>query len=287
MEFNISENFEPSKWLKNFSLYTHKDSYDIGAGLEEPPGLFQVNWLRYIGYFIGVAVIAGIEYWAYKQVQQRTNANVVLGAILIDILFALVAHIGVNKIQKLKNERFLEKDRDLRDAKDKAIGQQRIWFYVGIILISLSTAVKIYYLLKINPPLNILFLIMVAYVLGSTLHIICTGYFVFETIFHVRFWYEHRKSKGKAKGKYMYDRGDYEEKEIGIGNIEITEHNNHKIIRKENGSFWLQTKGLLTDTELAVFVNRQKEKESKKLVADAGVSRQLDLLTTEPNAHNA
>lgn len=46
-------------------------------------------------------------------------------------------------------------------------------------------------------------------------------------------------------------------------------------------------KDLLTDTELAVFVNRQKEKESKSCSRYVGVSRQLDLLTTEPNAHNA
>lgn len=289
MEFNIRENFEPSKWLKNFSLFTYKDSYDIGAGLEKPPGLFQVNWLRYIGYLIGVAIIAGIEYWAYKQVKSRTDASVILGAILIDILFALVAHIGTNKIQKLKNDLFLETNKDSQDGIKDAIGRQRIWRYIGITLISLSTAVKLYFTLKVltKAGINILFLMMTAYVVGSILHIICTGYFVFETIFHLRFWYEHVMSRGRAKGKYMYDRGKYEEKVIEMGNIVVTEHNNHKIIQKEDGSFCLQTKGLLTDTELAVFVTRQKEDESKKLVARAGVSRQLDLLNTEPNAHNA
>jgi hypothetical protein len=120
--------------------------------------------------------------------------------------------------------------------------------------------------------------ILVCYSIGAVLHITCTGYAVFTTIFKGMIDREYSRYIHSTGTEFTFDPNDPRELLIGA-EVQLSPviEGRHELVKKD-GTFYLLTKGVLTDDELGKMIGRQLKPEQQRALAVEGVRQQCEIL---------
>ncbi|NID10210.1 hypothetical protein [Fibrivirga algicola] len=278
--FPPDQDFVPSKETKNFWLYTKKSKRTFGG--VALPGLFETVGYptQMVGFFaILILEIVPTVYGIGEGVLWQAIA----AAIFIDIFLAIVSHIWHDKICLHRNE-LVNADRGVvkEDLKRK-IDRYTFYTYSLYALIVASGILKFYFFFDAYmTPDAIAGAVLVCYLLGSILHIAYTGYFLYTSRFNFKIQSEYSKYVGTGGVSYKDTTGKVPQPLFSTGNtfkVESTSAGNNKIFQANDGLFYLETYGVLTDNELANLIVRQPY-DVQGLIARRGLSRQIEILQT-------
>ncbi len=278
-EFKYDENFEPSSNTKQWWLYTHKTERSFsGVTL---PGLFQTTYYEWqmLG-FIMIFLLEGIAtYWCY---QEGVIITAILASMFVDIVLAIVAHIFQKDICKKKNELVYEDDVNLGAIKRNLASKQlkQRFFYL---LIFISALFKIFWFFSVYGLVDATTLfIMTCYLIGAILHITCTGYAIFTFIFNRKLSKEYNKYLDSKHQMFAFDETLPLRSKLSSTDLKEAEVGRHMITKGEDGHFYLETFGILTDSQLWALIGKQIEPEQKRALAVDGVKHQMLILQQDP-----
>lgn len=282
-ETPLDQTFSPSLSAKKASLATYKAKHQYSGGLTLP-GFFQTTGFPW--QLIGFVVILFLEgaaiFWSHYE---GSSIEIILGLALFDILLAISAHWKHKEIVLFRNQIIFQTGEQQQHTKrqlKKAI-LVRNFFYL---LILSSAFLKFYFFFSIYLYFDATaFLILVFYLLGGILHILCTGYALFTIIFWLQISKEHNKyiaSNGKA---FFFEKDEPLIHEIQTSeNISITTVKAEpQAIIEKNGKFYFQTFGVLTDRQLGNLISLQKNDVQRHIVAKEGVRLQYTIYGMQPN----
>lgn len=278
-DFKYEEHFEPSKGTKEWCLYTHKTKQSF-AGVTLP-GLFDITHYEWqlIGFFV-IFLLEGLAtYWSYYE---GVAITAILVSIFIDIVLAVLAHLPHKTICRLSNEKVFEvgeisKSIQRKISKNKFISNL---FYAAI-LISAGFKCAWFYLVYMTFDSTALF-IFVCYIVGAILHISCTGYAIFTTIFKWKINKEYSRYIHSGGDEFTFDPNKplplLIETDVQLSLIAV---GHHELVKKD-GKFHLLTRGVLTDEQLNDLIGRQLKPEQKRTMAIEGTRQQCAILQQAP-----
>lgn len=276
-EFEISENFEPSHSIKKAGLFTKKSSH-LYAGVTLP-GFFQTtgySW-QLIG-FLSIFLLEGIAtYWSYNE---GGSIQVVIGLILFDIVLALASHWKHSDIVLAKNQIIFQSGALQQQTKRKLLNAL-IWRNTFYFLIIFSGVTKFLFFFLIYMIFDArALLIGFFYLIGSILHILCTGYALFTLRFKIGIANDHSNYISSDAKQYVFNTLKLP---INAGNEKLTPVvvGLHEIMA-ENGIYYFQTKGILNDRELGNMIARQENDNSRRIIAVEGVKHQYEIYGMNP-----
>ena len=274
-DFNYNENFEPSSNTKAFWLYTKKremTSYGVTR-----PGLFAtVNYEWQVVGFFTIFILEGIAtWWAYRE---GVAITAILVSIFVDMVLAILSHLPQRDITRLKNLKMFAIGTDLANARMQQSNRRMVqrFFYL---LIVVSACFKFYWFFSVYEVFDSTALFVLAcYLIGALLHISCTGYAIFTTIFERKINREHREYNASGGTRHAFDPGQPRPLRFDTAvELKTVEVGRHKIERAAEG-FFLYTNGVLTDKELTTMIGMQITPDQQRVVAIEGVRHQYNLL---------
>lgn len=279
-DFSPNQDFQPTKPTKDFWLYTKKNNSNF-AGIHLP-GLFaNVGYSVQIAAFLGILLLEGLP--TYYGVDQGVMWQGILGAIFVDIAFAILSHLWHNKICLYENELVIAKTIVLQESYRRKINSAKSKTYFFYLLILFSGFLKFY--LFFNAYItwdSVTMVVLVCYVLGSVLHIFFTGYFFFTSRFNYKIQSEYSDFIN-SNGQKNKISGFLEQPIQTDGNSLLeTKSGNHSIFMKNN-IFYFKTWGILNDNELSALIGVQQTQIAQSIVAREGLGHQLLILNAAIN----
>ena len=303
-EFSNGIGFEPSpRARKLWTAIKKSDSDCISFKL---PALYKSVTPFIVIYVIGFIFIFLMEGYATFGIAMQEGVPIlVIGIlILVDILFAYLPHLFDEAICIAKNNLFvceysLEFKRLDKSASDEDYRQKtatskdyfsskiaKLTTYRNSLysLVILSACVKLYLFFQTYPFFDSYqaYIVILAYVLGAVLHIICTGniinyYFRFRPKLK-RDLARFRRTNGK---ELFYSNNPLVliDSMVKIEPTEIGKHN-QTIIMKDD-QYYVKYSGILFDEELNDLINQQTNYEQKISVATMGKRIQLGMLNVD------
>ena len=278
--FPSDQDFVPSKETKNFWLYTKKSKRTFGG--VALPGLFEsVGYPTQMIAFFAILLLEIIP--TIYGIGEGVLWQAIAAAIFIDIFLAVVSHLWHDRICKHKNE-MVNADRGvIKEDLKRKIDRFTLYTYTFYILIIASGILKFYFFYDAYmTPDAIAGAVLICYLLGSILHIAYTGYFLYTSRFNYKIQSEYSRYVSSGGVVFKDKTGKIPQPLFSDGttfNVEPTSSGNHKIFRKDDGRFYLETHGVLTDNELANMIVRQPF-DVQGLVATRGLLRQIEILQT-------
>ena len=278
-DFQFSENFEPSQNTKKWCLYTHKGTSTF-AHLQLP-GFFQTTYYEWqILGFIGIFLIEGLAtYWCFLE---GVIITAILASIFIDLVLAVVAHMFQKSICKMKNELFHEGE-TVSGAIKRRLSATKLRQRFFYLLIFVSALFKIFWFLNVYGIVDATTLfIMTCYLIGAILHITCTGYALFTFVFNRKIKNEHDKYDDSERKVFAFNDKDPLRTQLSSNTLHEAEAGRHRITNADDGNMYLETFGVLSDSELWTMIGRQIEPERKRTLAIDGVRHQMLILEQDP-----
>ncbi len=279
LEFQYDENFEPSSNTKQWWLYTHKTERSF-AGVTLP-GLFQTTYYEWqmLGFILIFIIEGAATYWCY---QEGVIITAILASIFVDLVLAIVAHVFQKDICRMKNDLVYESDVAIGAIKRKLAStllKQRFFY----LLIFISALFKIFWFFSVYGIVDATTLfIMTCYLIGAILHITCTGYAIFTFIFNRKLAREHNRYLDSKHKEFAFDPSRPLRSKLSAEQLIETEVGRHAIVKGEDGRFYLETFGVLTDAQLWAMIGKQIEPEQKRSLAVDGVKHQILILQQDP-----
>lgn len=274
-DFNYNDNFEPSSNTKAFWLYTRKremTSYGVTR-----PGLFAtINYEWQVVGFFSIFILEGIAtWWAYRE---GVAITAILVSIFVDVVLAILSHLPQRDITRLKNQMMFATGTDLANASSK-LSSRRVVQRLFYLLIVVSACFKFYWFFSVYEVFDSTALFVLAcYLIGALLHISCTGYAIFTSIFERKIRREHREYNASGGTRHAFaprqPRPLRFDSTIELQPVEV---GRHRIERTTEG-FFLYTNGVMTDKELTEMIGRQITPDQQRVVAIEGVRHQYNLL---------
>lgn len=263
----------PPLEVLNRYLFTRKKEMII-AGIRMP-GLFSIYNLHETT--IGFILIFILEFSAtILAIDNGLQPLMVIVLIIVDFVLAFIAHIPKKVIIESKNQLIIETNQFKTIEIEKRIQRGLRVTYFFDILIFLSAGIKIYFIwellgAKLFSPLGIF--IIVAYIIAACLHVLCTGYFI-HSLYLLR---QNRaaisefKSSGGTRHvantlRIQLDNGNY---------ILVTGDETSPSIVKENGVYFIESPGVLSDEDLNRLVSKQINATLQINIIKKGIEMQL------------
>jgi len=265
-----SLNFEPQINTKNFWLYSRK--YENTYSGVKLPGLFRTyNYTLDTFGFCLIVILEVLGMVALKQVTALPTI-VILALVTADILFAILAHLPVAKICRLKNEMVLE-DNPARLANLRnQLGASKLLHYIPWVIIVGLALFKILGYMTNSIFDGTTVAICLAYAVVALLHIVCTGYFLFECFNRIIFFNPQKNQVLSLGGNINHFRTQLLEESIDFIACEVNKHSIQK--SDDSNQYVLKTWGVLTDDDLQAMIMRQKTQQQKMLLAKEGLRHQ-------------
>jgi hypothetical protein len=275
-EFQYNENFEPTRSVKEWWLYTQKTPTTF-AGVPLP-GFFQTtNYEWQVTGFFTIFLLEGLAtYWCYYE---GVAITAILVSIFVDIILALVAHRFQRPIAQLKNELVFTENTSNK-AKQKILTGKKLWQNFFYLLILISALFKFLWFFLVYQVFDTTTLfIFVCYILAALLHIICTGYAVFTFIFLRKIRSQHNQYIRSEGTEFAFNPDNpFPSKIYTQIKLEPVIVGRHELANLNNGDFYFKTKGILLDKELFEMIGRQTSPEQRRTVAIEGVKHQNAIL---------
>lgn len=274
-EFQPNQNFEPSKSTKEFWLYTKKSKRTF-AGVTLP-GLYEtVGYSTQMICFFAIFILELIP--TIYGIEEGVLWEAIMGAIFIDIFFAIVSHWWHDKICLYKNELVIASTEVSKEDLRRKINRYNSFTYFFYLLILASGCLKFYFFYDAYmTPDAIAGAVLVCYLLGSILHIAYTGYFLYTSRFNYKIHSEYSRYISSNGQSFGITDSNPQPINTDNTNVQITEYQagQHKILKKENDQYYFDTYGVLTDKELASLIGIQKSATSQSMIAREGLKQQL------------
>ena len=275
---NNTKPFDPTRSTKRFWLYTKKNELNYGVTL---PGLCETTgYSTQMLAFFGVLILEIVP--TVYGIKQGLLWQAVVAAIFVDIFFAVVAHWWHNKILLLKNQLVITYDPISKQNLKRQISKYNYLTNSFYFLIFLSGCIKAILFYKAYIFFDAIVCgVFVCYLLGAILHITYTGYFLYTSRFY---WFLHGEFKeylNTNQGEKIGNHSVTERKDQKINTdgtniqFETTTKGLHRIFKDTNGFYHFETLGILTDKELAGFIEAQQNPIARDVIAREGLSRQL------------
>lgn len=309
-KFIKNPDFFPTDGFHNRWLYTRKK--EMRYGHFELPGLYRTYLypLDFVLFFLAIVC----EFWGLINLINVMNlylgykVSIVAGGILLDLLFAIGAHWNHGKICKstntiklleakltdktIKGQDTLNHAGQIRKWKNRIIWWEIVsWIFRAMIAILALTKILFF---KANAPIGnqLVFVIIITYVLVAIIHMFFTGYFAAEWSLKVFFFNkqfkqfkDHTNEYRVGHQRHILGHADWYNIPTGVvitpynDNTDINVSKQHQI-KVENTKFQLLTYGLLIDEELNTLITHQsdQDKSAKEMIGLLGLKRQMDML---------
>ncbi|MBP6236757.1 MAG: hypothetical protein KA536_11465 [Saprospiraceae bacterium] len=267
--------FEPSKTTKNLGLATLKKEMHI-AGLELP-GIFEVYlWIVTVFAFLFMLILEiATAYISYNEAD--VDGFIIVGTVLGDWLFAFIAHRKKAQEQRLKNEIILAKGVDV-DQKELELKYCKRWSILFSAFIIGSGVIKFVFFQESWGVFDgTSWAVMCFVIICILINIYFTGYFLYTLHFYARLRSENNewaKSRGNQYSVVDYNPQPIQNEGIALKEMQVGQHRLYLL----NGTYFIDTYGILTDKELVEFTKRQQSPSAKVIVAKACLQAQLDSL---------
>ena len=275
-QFQPNQNFEPSKAIKDFWLYTKKNRSTF-SGIQLP-GLFEtVDYSTQISAFLGILILEGIP--TFYGVGEGVLWQGILAAIFIDIFLAIMSHNWHDRICLNENKLVVENNIVQQVALNREIASLKMKSRFFYLLIIISGIFKFYLFYDAYMTFNtITIAVFVCYMLGSILHITYTGYFYYTSRFNFKIQKEYTAYITTGGQTHSFNAALTQPILTDSTNLTVTNAGRHSITEAKNGQYDCNTFGILLDTELARLVGVQQGAIAQGIVARAGLSQQLQIL---------
>ena len=301
-EYNNNLGFEASQksrklWRSIIKEHTPFGEFDL-------PPLFKKVAPSITFFLFGVFLILILEGYATFGVALNEGVTIwiILILIIVDFAFAYFPHWKIDAaVNQCRNEKFIADKivefKPLDDTEDfealrrranahssnmeaeiKRMKKNQKALYSFLII---SAAVKLYFFFQTYPFFDTYqaYVVIIAYVLGAVLHILCTGHVI---NYYVRF----RRSLATDKSTFNRTRGGtnasiHDESLINskekLTTVASSAHN-QKIIVKADGTFYFDSTGILFDEELNELISKQSTYLARISVAVYGKKLQMQKL---------
>jgi hypothetical protein len=297
-EYKNNEGWEPSHKTLDYWRFIpmEKSKYE---GFEMPP-LFKgvnplINWMI-IG-FIAIFLLEGYATFLVAM-PEGVPIEIITLLVLVDVFLAVLPHIKDGKRTDLKNfifigdyaEKFLLLDEDDKNTyqnqtinnqnKLKNLNITKLLLYIPIVL---SAGAKLYLFFGQYPFWGTYqaYIVLISYILGCILHIMCTGYVIMFWRFRARLKKDKNRF-GQSNGKFnkIKSRPDRLISPRTDVAFNIVEENlsNQKLVMHDD-KYYLHCHGLLFDEEISDLISQQDTLKQQMPVALAGKIAQTKLLT--------
>lgn len=277
LKFNREINYEPSPELLRFWLFSRKHKYRLQ--LVTLPGLLQTR--NFTLDTLGFVLVIGCELVGLANLMRvATNFKLIyaVGLFAADIVFALLYHLPKARKIRVANELLLTGDADRRETLQQSLVMGRILQYISATVIVGLAAFKAwgFYGLYGKGLDGLAFFIIMCYAVAATLHLICTGYFLFESFFLARVglhrWF-HRDESPRVRRSREF-KTDKALKDYSVG---------PHFIKRTAGpgpdgmsSYIFEANGVLEDSDLQLFIQQQTNGlPERQLVATKGLELQM------------
>lgn len=277
--------FEPSRGVRKLFLYTRKSPSTSYGGIILP-GLFQTSHYFWdIMFFL--AVVVG-EIYGFAQIDAKTShgsASLFLGMILLDFACAFFAQLFIGGVVKRKNLLVLEQDNaETVNLRNQIVKRQVFAYAFKVVIIGVAIfKIVTFYNLKWGTIDQEMLLMTFIYLIVAVIHVACTGYFGAYLVLKVALAYQTYKHVSTKKKSYAIQ--DFilsEPKEMKgkpFQGCEIKSGNNNHTLLLADDTWRLKTWGILDDDQLHSIIWKQnKDSETKREVALAGLAHQLEML---------
>lgn len=265
-----SLDFEPQINTKNFWLYSrkHENTYS-GVKL---PGLFRTyNYTLDTFGFCLIIILEVLGMVALKQVTALPTI-VIVALVAADLLFAILAHLPVAKICRIKNEIVLEDNPAKLANLNNQLSASKLWHYLPWIIIVGLALFKILGYMANSIFDGTTVAICLAYAVVALLHIVCTGYFLFELFNRIVFFNPQKNQVLSSGGNINGYRTQYLDKSTDFIDCKVNKHSIQK--SDDADQYVLKTWGVFTDDDLQAMIMCQKNQQQKMLLAKEGLRHQ-------------
>lgn len=219
-------------------------------------------------------------YWSFIE---GVIITAILASIFIDFVLAITSHLFQQDICKMKNELIWADDKRVGaiSNKLKSAKQKQHFFYL---LILISALFKIFWFYNVYTIIDATTLfIMTCYIIGAILHITCTGYAIFTFLFNTKINREHKKYQNTMRKEFAFDeREPLRSDALNSADLNPAEVGRHRLVKANDGKFYLETFGVLTDSDLRSLIGRQTNPEQRRSLAIDGVKHQMLILQQDP-----
>lgn len=270
--FRPEEHFEPSKSTLSAWLNTKKQEQ---TAFYPRPGLFNNNdFFPLVTGMLGILILEGIAtYYVYSE---GIRIAAIIASIMVDFLFAIGSHYFNGRIVKNKN-RIIFEEKTKKSQAENLVSKYKSIQQIFNVLILLNGIAKFVFFYIAYQNINAeALLVLVAYITGSILHLMYSGYFFLTLYFEYLFRRDRSLYINSNEKKHKS-----EERQLPINNdgtelIEV-EVGKHRIAKKSDG-YYFELVGILTDDELTEFARKQKKVEQQVIIIKSGVYHQYNML---------
>ena len=276
LKFSRTTNYEPSKQILKFWLWTRKSKYQVGLDL---PGLFQTfNFtLDTLGFLI-VIICEVIGLVNLMRVAKDFHIIYAIGLFVADLIFAILYHLPKGSQKRVANEMVLTTDTNRQEDLNQSLFTGKALQIFSAVMIILIACFKVWAFWGFHPKTDGLsFFILLCYAVAATLHLICSGYFLFECVFKLRVAYHHSFSR-KQSPRNLRIREFTTTKSVREHNVDP---HSLKIIETLEGGLKkirFETSGVLEDSDLHLFIEHQTGLIEKQLIATKGLELQMETI---------
>ncbi len=289
-QFQVHEDFEPSREMKSLWRYTRKLPATYGG--VKVPGLFQTS--NPVTDTILFIVVLVLELWGLYNFLQvgRANPVYVVVLFLLDLTLAIFRHLPVGKICEYENRLVFEHDPNVvARMRARLRRAERTSSFISILLLGVAM-IKIISFWGLAGEFNGLTAgILVSYLVAAVIHIKVTGHVFFAILSEFKFWMDRRRYINDETRKILSPRLHRFVSFVPLNECQVGRHSLHadeqfsesEADGKKRYAYILETWGVLTDAQLQEFINRQLEVDAKVTMAREGVRHQvLDILQADP-----
>lgn len=283
LKFNKEINYEPPPQLLKFWLFTRKNKYQVQLLLL--PGLFQTtNFALDTFGFIVVLICEFLGLMNLMRVAENFQFIYALGLFVADIIFAILYHIPKGHQISVANELILTKDPIRREELKQSLVSGKLLQYASAIVIIALALFKVwgFYGLYGKGIDGLSFLIVMCYAVAATLHLVCTGYFIFEIVLKIQLgihkWFNLSSSPTNSRSSEFFTTKLVREYNIGPHSIKYIRDADGKIVEDTHGQkgYRFEAKGVLEDYDLQLFIQEQTAGlAEKELIATKGLGLQM------------
>jgi len=171
----------------------------------------------------------------------------------------------------------------MKEDLRRKINTYNMYTYIFYILIIASGVLKFYFFFDAYMTTDaIAGAVLVCYLLGAILHIAYTGYFLYTSRFNFKIQSEYSRYISSGGVTFKDKTGKIVQPLFADGmtiQVQPDSSGNHRIFKGNDGYYYLETCGVLTDNELANLIVRQPY-GAQGFIASRGLARQMEILQT-------
>lgn len=278
------DGYVPSRDVLFRWLGTRKRPYQIGP--VQLPGLFQTaNEQLYALLFMTALVLELFGLYNLQRVGDIvTYAS--LGLFAADLVAALMLHTGRGRLCEMANRLIVTME---PEKKARLLASIPYWHGVvrwlgGTAVIALAAAKLGCFLSYVDPDtaLGITLLVAVSYALVGLLHLVVTGWFLWQTFTAFSLWWQRLWTlRGTEDGECVIKgvREVYFNSPLALITGRVEGHELREVGRTANRfDYVVRMKGILLDSDVASFGALQRTAEQKAIVARDLLAAQLEWL---------